>query len=107
MSDSGFVSGLRIFNIVFYAFMIVLNVWYYLWCKVLKLEHKQFHLIMFTFLQLSFMFGIATQIGFIRGNFWSWSDIMFTLLAFFNIGAHSLFALQYWALSKKIEIIFT
>lgn len=105
-----------------YIPLTFLNI-YYFKSRILKLQSKQFHLIMFVLLQLSFTMLITSMV--INQQFysqallksqgasdisketlfalWRAGEVLFALFYAIDMVGHCVFAMRYWVLSLKIQ----
>ena len=84
---------------VLFGILSIINITYF-FTRILKLEQKQFHVMMFALLQVAYFSHLAGYI------WWNQLRASFTLAAVYNIldeSVHCIFAVKYWVLSRQIS----
>ena len=92
--------------LIFFVGISVFNVYGYLIKRILKLENKSFHLMMFICLQVCYISAFISNGAYlclINNTESVWLKMLyryaFLLYWMLNVTAHSIFALKYWVLS--------
>ena len=99
--------------LTFFLGISVFNVYVYLVKRILKLENKNFHLMMFTCLQVCYLSAFLSNAAYLW-LIYNTDDnalesikmlyrVSFLIYWMLNVTAHSIFALKYWVLSKKVR----
>jgi hypothetical protein len=102
--------------LIFFLGISVFNGYVYLVKRILKLENKNFHLMMFTCLQLCYLSAFISNSAYLwliyhtecfevntcESNKMLYR-VSFLIYWMLNVTAHSIFALKYWVLSQKVR----
>ncbi len=85
---------------ILYSLLSLVNLLYYL-PRIIKLEQKMFHLMMFTLLQICYCSYILLQPFYVFGKISIIASFDFSYYTTDEL-IHAIFATKYWVLSRKI-----